>query len=461
MTSESLEAAIQRAGNPVEVLRNMVARAHSHGNGFVAPEYSNWRDEARAWRSSCVFLDQSHHMNDLYIEGPGALDVLTRLGVNSFANFPVDKAKQYVAVNEDGWYIGDAILFHLAETSFNLVGRRTALDWVAYHVETGDDDAWIERDANSVQRGGRPPRIYRYEVQGPQALPLIERLITGELPEIGFFSMGTFDIGGHRVRALRHGMAGQPGFELFGPWEEGEAVKELILAAGEDFGLVRVGTTAYSTANLESGWIPGPVPAIFSDPRMRAYREWLPASNAGSLAGSLYSEDIADFYVTPYDLGYGRHVKFDHDFVGREALQARADGANRQKVTLVWDPADVARVVSSLWTPGPTYKYFNIPKARYGNYQMDEVRHDGKPIGISMDCGYSVNEEAILSLAVVDASVSEPGTEVTVVWGEDPRSAKPQVEPHDQTEIRAIVAPCPYAEFARSSYRAPASVGMN
>ena len=28
------------------------------------------------------------------------------------------------------------------------------------------------------------------------------------------------------MRALRHGMAGQPGWELFGPWDEGEAVRE-------------------------------------------------------------------------------------------------------------------------------------------------------------------------------------------------------------------------------------------
>ena len=68
--------------------------------------------------------------------------------------------------------------------------------------------------------------------------------------------MTEFVIAGHRVRALRHGMAGQPGFELFGPWADGDDVLRAILTAGEEFGLVRAGAKAYSTANLESGWIP-------------------------------------------------------------------------------------------------------------------------------------------------------------------------------------------------------------
>ena len=49
-------------------------------------------------------------------------------------------------------------------------------------------------------------------------------------------------------------------------------------------------------------------------------------------------------------------------------------------------------------------------------------------------------------------AVGEPGTEVTVVWGEHPVSAKPAVEEHRQVQIRAVVAPAPYD--ARDTYRA-------
>ena len=35
------------------------------------------------------------------------------------------------------------------------------------------------------------------------------------------------------MNALRHGMAGQPGWELFGPWDDYDAVHEALVAAGE------------------------------------------------------------------------------------------------------------------------------------------------------------------------------------------------------------------------------------
>jgi syringate O-demethylase len=79
---------------------------------------------------------------------------------------------------------------------------------------------------------------------------------------------------------------------------------------------------------------------------------------------------------------------------------------------------------------------------------------DGKMVGVSTFSGYSSNESSMLSLAIVDLDVSEPGTEVTFVWGEEGGgSAKPVVERHVQTEIRAIVSPAPYAEVVRASYR--------
>jgi vanillate/3-O-methylgallate O-demethylase len=449
MPSESLEAAINSVGSPVDLLRN----ATSPPTVFpVAPEFTNWRSEQAAWRTTCALLDQSHHMTDLYLTGPGALELLSHTGVNSFAHFPVDRAKQFVAVNASGHLIGDAIAFHLGEHHFDLVGHPMVLDWVQYHLETGDYDATAERDPNSIVRTDRPPTVYRYELQGPTAPALLEELQGSTLPEVKFFAMGHLDLAGHHVRALRHGMAGQPGFELFGPWEDGQRVLDALLGVGEEFGLVRAGAKAYSTSNLESGWVPSPLPAIYSGDELRGYREWLPAAAAGSLGGSLDSADISDYYVTPYDLSYGRNIAFDHDFIGRDALAAIGEPA-RTKVTLVWDHEDVTRAIDSLYQPGPAAKYLDMPKARYALFQADVVLKDGEPAGVSMDCGYLYNERAMVSLATVDVECAAPGTEVTVVWGEKPNSAKPAVEPHEQVEIRATVAPAPYVRFAREAYR--------
>ncbi len=449
---ESAADAIARAGSPVELLRNAQARPTIFP---VTPEFSNWRSEQRAWREGVALLDQSHHMTDLFISGPDALRLLRDTGVNSFATFPVDAAKQFVAVNDEGFLIGDAILFHLEEDRYDLVGWFMVLDWVQFIGETGDYDVTFERDANSLMRDpGRDPALYRYELQGPHALALMERVTGAPVPPTRFFGMTRFEIAGVEVRSLRHGMAGQPGFELFGPWADGKRVRDALLAAGEEFGLVLVGAKAYSSANLESAWVPSPLPAIFTGARAAAYLAWLPAARLGSLAGSFASDEIEDYYLTPADLGYIRTVAFDHDFIGRAALEAAqgADGPRRRKVTLVWSPDDVAAAQRSLYEPGEPAKYIDFPKARYGVYQVDRVELDGALVGISHDCGYVTNEQAFLSLASIDESVPE-GAEVEVVWGEEPNSRKPAVEPHRQVRIRATVAPAPFSRFAREQYR--------
>jgi glycine cleavage system aminomethyltransferase T len=448
---ESLAAAIARVGNPVALLRNAATPAHTFP---IAPEFTNWRSEQLAWARTCALLDQSHHMTDLFIEGPDALRLLSDLGVNTFANFGVNRAKQFVAVNADGHLIGDAILFHLEDELYDLVGHPMVIDWVQFHLDTGEYKAAAERDDNSAVRSG-PPALYRYELQGPTAAAVIEQATGAPLPATRFFRMAEFRIAGRRVRGLRHGMAGRPGFELFGPWADGEAVLAALLEAGAGHGLVQAGAKAYSTANLESGWVPAPLPAIFAedDRQLAAYREWLPATAVGSLGGSVDADDIADYYLTPYDVGYERHVRFDHEFVGRAALERISEAPPRRKVTLVWNADDVAAAIGSLFTPGPGAKYFDLPKARYALHQQDEVLVGGQQVGVSLDCGYIANERAMVSLATVDVAHSTPGTEVVVLWGEEPGSAKPQVEHHRQWEIRATVAPVPYVQFARDQYR--------
>lgn len=445
----SLEAAIQQAGNAVDLLRNSPIRPMTFP---VAAEFTNWRSEQAAWRETCALLDQSHHMTDLYVRGPQALDLLRDHGVNSFQGFGPGKAKQYVAANEQGQLIGDCILFHLEEGEFDLVGHPMVLNWVQFNLETKGYDATTERDENSIDRPAGPPKVYRYELQGPNAVAVLRDATGADVPEVKFFHMHDFTIAGHRVRGLRHGMAGQPGFELFDPWEEGEAVLAALLEAGEEHGMVRAGAKAYSTANLESGWIPSPVPAIFGE-EMKPYREWLSLKEMGSLGGSMDSANIEDYCVTPYDVDYGRVVKFDHEFVGRAALEQIAQQPSRRKVTLVWDRDDVAAAMGSILDDGTPAKFIELPKARYALYHVDQVTKDGERVGLSMDAGYIANEHKFVSLASIDAEHAETGTEVTVLWGEKENSVKPAVEKHRQVEIRATVAPWPYVEYARATYR--------
>jgi syringate O-demethylase len=90
----------------------------------------------------------------------------------------------------------------------------------------------------------------------------------------------------------------------------------------------------------------------------------------------------------------------------------------------------------------------------YSTYPYDRVTKNGRTVGISTWAGYSANERKMLSLATVDVAEAAPGTELTLVWGEENGGTrKPTVEPHRQIELRVTVAPAPYAKVARDNYR--------
>ena len=458
MSHRNLEELLKSVGNPVNLIRNSQIGAYVYP--VVPPEYTNWRDEQRAWRESSVLFDQSHHMVDIYIEGPDSLKMLTDLAINSFAKFPPNRAKQFIPCGHSGHVIGDGILFHLEQNKLVFVGRAPSANWIQFQAATGGYDVQITKDDRSPSRPhGKPvSRIsYRYQIQGPNAWKLIEKLNGGPVPDIKFFTMGTIKIGGRTVRALRHGMAGAPGLEIWGPYAEGDEIRNHIMEAGAEFGLHLVGSRAYATNTLESGWIPSPLPAVYTGDKMKAYREWLPANGyegTCGLAGSFYSDNVEDYYLTPYELGYGPFVKFDHDFIGKEELQKVADKPHRKKVTFAWNSDDVAKVFRSLFEPGELpYKYIDLPLSNYGSASYDKLLNKkGKIVGLSMFSGTTYNERQMLSLGMVDPDI-EIGEELTLIWGEENGgSKKTTVERHKQCEIRAIVSPVPYSKVVRESY---------
>src|SRR5262245_13872682 len=248
--------------------------------------------------------------------------------------------------------------------------------------------------------------LYRYQIQGPNAEQVIKKLNGGSSPDIKFFNMDYMTIAGRKVRALRHGMAGAPGLEVWGPYAEGDEIRNAILEAGKDFGIVAVAARAYATTTLGSGWIPSPVPAVYTGDKMKSYREWLPGTsyeaNAG-LGGSFVSNNIEDYYTSPHELGYASFTKFDHDFIGKDALQKMEGKVHRKKVTFAWNDQDVMKVLSSMFAPpGENYKFIDLPLSNYASSSFDSILKGGKVVGASMFSGSRFNERTVRSVGFVD-----------------------------------------------------------
>jgi len=457
-TPTSLEQVLAKAGNTVEMLRNSQVGAYVYP--VVAPEFSNWRSEQWAWRHAAVLFDQTHHMVDLYIRGKDALKLLSDTMINSPKGWEPNKAKQYVPVTPYGHVIGDGIIFYLAPDEFVYVGRAPAANWLMYHGSKGYDVDITHDDRSPSRPMGKPVNriCWRFQIQGPNAWAVIEKLHGGPLEQLKFFNMSEMNIAGMKIRTLRHGMAGAPGLEIWGPYETQERARDAILEAGKEFGLIPVGSRAYPSNTLESGWIPSPLPAIYTGEELKAYREWLPAKSyeaTGAIGGSFVSSNIEDYYVNPYEIGYGPFVKFDHDFIGADALKKLDLSTQRKKVTLAWNGDDMAKIYGSLFdtTADSHYKFFDLPLANYGNTNADAVVDaDGATVGMSMFTGYSYNEKRALSLATIDHDVPV-GTELKVIWGEENGGTrKTTVEPHKQMAVRAVVSPVPYSVAVRESY---------
>ena len=453
MQFKSLQDKLDKLGNPAEFLRNVPVGAYVYP---VQAEFTNWRDEQRSWRESVGLLDQSLHMTDLYVEGPDTIRLLSEMGVNSFAGYGKNKGKQLVCCNHDGYVIGDMVLFGLEDNKVNIVGRPPVANWIQYQIEVGSYQVKAERDERTVSNP-KPRKTYRFELQGPHAWPLLEKLNGAPLERLKFFQMGEINIAGRRIRALAHSFAGAPGLEFWGPREEGPEVRAAIVAAGAEFGLRLVGGRAYGTVAVEAGWIPSPLQAIYTGEAMRGYREWLPGNSfeaVASIGGSFVSNNIEDYYLTPWDLDYGRFVKFDHDFIGREALEKLAKQPHRRKVTLEWDAEDVEAIYRSQLHHGENAKFMEFPSAHYAAHPYDRVMSGERMVGLSTYPCYLAVDRRWISLAMVDEAVNRIGETVTLIWGEpNGGSKKPGVEHHYQTEIKAKIAPWPYVQFAREQYR--------
>lgn len=456
----SLTDVMSKYKNPVEMLRN--SKIGMYVYPVVTPEFNNWRVEQEAWRNTAVLFDQSHHMDEVIVEGPQATEFLSHHGINGFSNFDLNRAKHFVPVTPNGHVIGDHIIFREREDKYILVGRAPTSNWLMFAAAWGKWNVRLRHDPRSPSRpeGERVLREhYRYQIQGPDAPRVFEKMNGGPIQDIPFFHVDWINIGSKKVQALRHGMSGAPGLEVWGPYKDKDYIHSTILQAARDAGvdLVQCGSRAYSTNTLESGWIPSPLPGIYTGDGMLAdYRDWLGADMyeaAGAIGGSFVSDDIKDYYVNPFELGYGFYIGWKKDdFIGKQALSAMKDNpTNRKKVTFEWNKEDVLKVIASAFEDGTPYKWIDFPQPNYASSSADMVMQGDKMVGMSMFNGYSYNERCLLSLGVVEQGV-EVGDVLTLRWGEPDDTEKTSAEKHKQAEIRVRVSPTPYSREVREGY---------
>ena len=327
MAAHNLSAVLKAHGNAVKLLRN--SKIGMYVYPVVAAEFSNWRNEQVAWRKSAVLFDQTHHMDELIVEGPDAAAFLEYVGINSFANFDLNRAKHFVPVTPAGHVIGDMIIFREREDKFVLVGRAPTANWVRFQQAVGK---WKVRLTHDPRSDSRPDgkaiyrTHYRFQIQGPEANKIFDKINGGPVPDVKFFHVDWIKIGSRRVQALRHGMAGAPGLEVWGPYADKHYIQSTILQAARDVGVDLAHRRQPRVLDEHAGVGLDPLAAA-RDLYRRRHAAGIPRlarrrqlRGVGSIGGSFASDNIEDYYVNPFELGYGFYIGWKSDFIGKDAL---------------------------------------------------------------------------------------------------------------------------------------------
>ncbi|MER7604650.1 hypothetical protein [Nocardioides sp. NPDC127503] len=407
-------------------------------------EYTGWQDEQWGWKNTAYLGDWSY-VPAIRVQGPEALKVFSDTSINSFIDFPVGKAKHCVQCDENGKVVTEGVLMRHGEEDFEF--NATSPQWTYFKMKTGGYDATATF-----------PSTHKLQVSGPKALEILEEISDTSLRDLKFMWTKPARIAGLPAMVLRQGMGGDIGFELHGPITQKEALERAVLEAGEKHGIRQRGWRWMQINHLESYFPTATVhylPALVGEGNedYRAFMdhnlppEWVGTWLEGPMryawnptfTGSWDGDSIEDLYRSPVELGWSRYIKFDHEFIGAEALRNELANPKRTGVTLEFDSEDMKRIYASMFDSGDVYRLFEVPHSPYSFNWVDKVLKDGVEIGHSVYPGYSITFRKALALSFLDLEHSTPGTEVTVLWGNPD-------EP--QTEIRATVRPVPYKSDA-------------
>jgi glycine cleavage system aminomethyltransferase T len=398
----------------------------------VPYEYTGWRDETISWKKTCYLHGNLNPSPTYRVKGPAALKFLSDTCVNSFTNFPIGMGKHAIMCNEEGLVMIDGVLLRLGEDDFISYWMGP---YMSYALMKGKYDARGENLTGQV---------FLFQIAGPRSLEVLEAASGDDLHDIRFMHHRLSSIDGIQVRVLRMGMAGTLAYEIHGRVEDARPIYATILKAGEPFGLRRLGIHAYMMNHTENGFPQAYYHFPYPWGEDKGFKEFLAKSGAAlglnlGFAGSM-GPDIRLRYRNPVELGWAGMIKFDHEFVGRKALEKEVANPWRKMVTLVWNPEDIIDVYASQFQRGEPYPNMDSPNHftfEHGPHILyaDQVLKDGKLIGISSGRAYSYYFREMLSLCSIDTEHSAIGTEVIVLWG-NPGTR--------QKEIRAKVSRFPY-----------------
>ncbi|HIZ37725.1 MAG TPA: glycine cleavage system aminomethyltransferase GcvT [Candidatus Ruania gallistercoris] len=247
--------------------------------------YTGDRAEHEAVRTGAGLFDLSH-MAQIEVHGPQAAEALDMALVSAVSRLTPGRARYTMLVTAQGGILDDLIVYRLTEDEFlviaNAANRATVLDQLT-----------VRSAAHQVGIVDRTTTRALIALQGPRAAEVLSALTDDDLSGLRYYASMSTEVAGIPVLLARTGYTGEDGFELSTSAVSAVDLWQALLAAGEEAGVIPCGLASRDSLRLEAGM-------------------------------PLYGNELTD-QTTPYDVGMGRLVHLDRQFVGQEALAARAE----------------------------------------------------------------------------------------------------------------------------------------
>jgi glycine cleavage system aminomethyltransferase T len=389
---------------------------------MVVWEADPWKEITMSWKESCYIHAGLSMIPEMIYEGADAQKVLSMACINNVYKWPIGKSKHLVQCDKDGLIVNHGLTHRDSDTRFRQLASHPAA--VLKQVKPGMDFKFSTRE------------IFLFQFAGPKSLQALERVTGESLRDVGFLDTRPTRIPGipAEIEIARIGMAGTLAYELRGAAEHGPAVYDAVYQAGKPLGMKRLGWLSYVVNHVEGGF---PQQGCTFTPM---FDEPFPLL----CTGSVNPADLRARLRTPGEVGWSWMAKFDHDFVGREAVEAEAKNPKRTVATLRWNPEDVIDIYASLFKKGEEYKTLDLPCGQpmpAGGHADHVTAKDGKKIGISSGTIYSYYYREVISLCAIDIDQAKIGANVIVHWGDYGKRIK---------EVRATVERFPYLDLPRN-----------
>lgn len=432
---------------------DIVTFINTNGGTLHIYDGDGWKGESMAWKDG-VYLASNlgGPVAQVRYSGPRAQELLSRVSINNVYNWKAGASKHLVMTDENGLIANHGLAVRDGEDSFRTFA---CMPWAAY--------------INSELGLGVTVEIcptFILQIAGPYSVAVLEKLLGPGIRDLKFLGISKVAFPGipHaiEIELSRIGMAGTLAYEIRGPLEYGPEAFDAVYQAGREFGIKRTGWRTYTVNHTEAGY---PQMAVnftaTGGAIMQTKRKMLqgPPPAVRPISGSIDPENLRARHRTPFEANWGWMAKFDHDFIGRAAVEIEAAAPRRKTVTLRWNPDDLGEIFASQFRQGDEYKFIEFPcvvqpKAAGGH--ADLVTKGGKEVGIASAGAYSYYYRELLSHCVIDIDQAEEGNEVIVHWGDFGGKIK---------EVRATVSRFPYQDLpANKEYdlsKAPSGIRSN